>query len=72
MEEHSCFGGLGSVIAEIMAENNITLPFHRVCLPEFIDCVGSQKELREFYGIDAENIKKYVSKQIQLQLNRTN
>lgn len=72
VEEHSCFGGLGSVIAEIMAENNITSPLHRLCLPEFIDCIGSQKELREFYGIDAENIKKYVSKQIQLQLNRTN
>lgn len=55
LEEHSGFGGLGSVIAEIMAENNITLPFHRLCLPEFIDCVGSQKELREFYGIDAKN-----------------
>lgn len=56
VEEHSCFGGLGSVIAEIMAENNITLPFHRVCLPEFIDCVGSQHDLRKFYKIDKEGI----------------
>lgn len=62
VEEHSCFGGLGSVIAEIIAENNITMPLHRLCLPEFIDCVGSQKELREFYAIDAEGIEKYVSK----------
>ena len=62
VEEHSCVGGLGSVIAEIMAENNITLPFYRLCLPEFIDRVGSQKELRKFYGIDAENIEKYVSR----------
>lgn len=56
VEEHSGFGGLGSVVAEIMAENNITLPFYRLCLPEFIDHVGSQKELRQFYGIDAEDI----------------
>lgn len=56
VEEHTGFGGLGSVIAEIMAENNITLPFHRVCLPEFIDCVGSQHDLRKFYKIDKEGI----------------
>jgi transketolase len=62
VEEHSCFGGLGSVIAEIMAENNINLPFHRLYLPEFISRVGSQKELKKFYGINAESIKKYVSK----------
>jgi len=60
VEEHSCFGGLGSVIAEIIAENNITLPFHRLCLPGFIDCVGSQQELRRFYGIDADGICKAV------------
>jgi len=62
VEEHTRFGGLGSVIAEIMAEHNITLPFYRLCLPEFIDHVGSQKELRKFHGIDAENIEKYVSR----------
>lgn len=62
VEEHSSFGGLSSVIAEIMTENNISIPFHRLFLPEFIDCVGSQKKLREFYAIDAEGIEKYVSK----------
>lgn len=62
VEEHTRFGGLVSVIAEIIAENNITLSFHRLCLPEFIDHVGSQKELREFYGIDAGGIEKYVSR----------
>jgi len=61
VEEHSCFGGLGSVLAEIMAENNIGVPFHRLCLPEFIDCVGSPKELRKFYGIDAEGIYKTIN-----------
>lgn len=62
VEEHTRFGGLGSVIAEIMAENEKTMPFHKLCLPEFIDCVGSQKDLRGFYGISSENIEKYVSK----------
>lgn len=60
VEEHSCFGGLGSVIAEIMAENDIHAPLHKICLPEFIDCVGSQRELREFYGIDANGIVEFV------------
>ena len=61
VEEHSCFGGLESVMAEIMAENAVHAPLHRLCLPGLIDCVGSQKELRKFYGIDAESIEKYVS-----------
>jgi transketolase len=61
-EEHTCFGGLGAIIAEIMAENEIHAPLHKLSLPEFIDCVGSQKELRKFCGIDAENIEKYISR----------
>ena len=67
VEEHSCFGGLGSVIAEIMAENNITMPLHKLCLLEFIDCAGSQHDLRKFYKIDKEGI---VSKALGF-MNRT-
>jgi transketolase len=56
IEEHSGFGGLGSVISKIIADNNLNIPLHRIYLPEFIDHVGSQHELRRFYKIDKEGI----------------
>jgi len=56
VEEHSGFGGLGSVISEIIADNNLNIPLHRIYLPEFIDHVGSQHELRRFYKIDKDGI----------------
>ena len=56
VEEHSGLGGLGSVISEIIADNNLNVPLHRIYLPEFIDHVGSQHDLRRFYKIDKEGI----------------
>jgi len=66
LEEHAGFGGLGSVISEIIADNNLNIPLHRIYLPEFIDHVGSQHELRRFYKIDKEGI---ASKALEL-MNR--
>lgn len=60
VEEHSGFGGLGSVISEIVADNNLNVPLHRIYLPEFIDHIGSQYELRRFYKIDKEGIASKV------------
>ena len=56
VEEHTKFGGLGSVISEIIADNNLNVPLHRIHLPEFIDHVGSQNDLRRFYKIDKDGI----------------
>jgi len=56
VEEHTKFGGLGSVISEIIADNNLNVPLCRIYLPEFIDHVGSQHELRRFYKIDKKGI----------------
>lgn len=63
IEEHSAFGGLGSVISEIIADNNLNIPLHRIYLNEFIDHVGSLHDLLRFYGIDKEGI---VSKVLKL------
>ncbi len=60
VEEHSGFGGLGSVIAEIVADNNLNVPLNRIYLPEFIDRIGSQYDLRRFYKIDKEGITSKV------------
>jgi transketolase len=55
-EEHTAFGGLGSAIAEIIAEVGLNIKFARIHLPEFINSNGSQKELRHNLGLDASSI----------------
>ncbi len=55
-EEHTSFGGLGSAIAEILAEVGLNIKFARIHLPEFINSNGSQKELRHNLGLDAPSI----------------
>ena len=55
-EEHTAFGGLGSAIAEILAEASLNIKFARIHLPEFINLTGSQKELRKMLGLDAHSI----------------
>lgn len=56
VEEHTAFGGLGSAIAEILAEASLNIKFARIQLPEFINFIGSQKELRHMLGLDASSI----------------
>ena len=56
VEEHTAFGGLGSAIAEIMAEVGLNIKFARIHLPELMSFVGSQNELRHSLGLDASSI----------------
>lgn len=59
VEEHSIIGGLGSAIAEIIAETDFRTPkkFSRIGIPDtFPDEYGSQATLLERYAITSENI----------------
>ncbi len=58
IEEHSKIGGLGSAVAEVLAEySGHTVPFRRVALPsEFVSFVGSQQYLRDKYSLSAAGI----------------
>jgi transketolase len=60
IEEHSRIGGLGSAVAEVLAEySERAIPFRRVALPsEFVSLVGSQNYLREAYSLSAAGIAK--------------
>ncbi|HOZ47126.1 MAG TPA: transketolase C-terminal domain-containing protein [Candidatus Hydrogenedentes bacterium] len=54
IEEHVLTGGLGSAVAEALAETMSARPkaFRRIALPdEFPDRYGSQAELLEYYGV---------------------
>lgn len=58
IEEHTGIGGLGSAVAEVLAEHAArATPFRRVALPsEFVPLVGSQQYLRDAYSLSAIGI----------------
>ncbi len=60
MENHSVIGGLGSIVAEVMAENAIGKPLARIGLKDTYAHGASQKYLLEHYGLDALALIKKV------------
>src|SRR5579863_6730724 len=71
VEEHTIVGGLGSAIAELLAEANFTSPkrFKRIGIPDtFPDQYGSQDSLLARYDITATNIVHTIQ---QLTRNKT-
>lgn len=58
IEEHSKIGGLGSAVAEVLAEySEHAIPFRRLALPsEFVSLVGSQPYLRDAYSLSVDGI----------------
>ena len=69
LEEHSIIGGLGSAVAEVIAENPIKkiLYFHRFGIPDiFIAKAGSQEFLRKKYNLTPEKISRNIIKLINV------
>lgn len=57
VEEHSVRGGLGSAVAEILAESNTDAAFSILGMTEFGES-GDLNQLIEKYGFGAANIAK--------------
>jgi len=57
LEEHSIIGGLGSAIAEVLAENRTNVIFKRIGVPDrFTKVIGSQEFMRRANGLSVEQI----------------
>ncbi len=59
IEEHNIIGGLGSAVAEVIAEANFTQPkkFKRMGIPDlFAEGYGSQAALMEKYGLSVHHL----------------
>lgn len=57
LEDHDIIGGLGSAVAEIIAESGKGIPFARVGLKEcFAVGYGSYSDMKRVNGIDADKI----------------
>ena len=62
VEEHSIIGGLGSAVAEVLADSsNLPIAFKRIGINDlFCSQVGSQEYLREAHSLSVEGIAKAV------------
>jgi len=58
IEEHSIIGGLGSSIAEILADNSCDIPFSRMGIKDRFCESGSPEELLEKYELNEKHIVK--------------
>ncbi len=61
VEEHNIIGGLGSAISEVLAEAGVAVPLIRIGLKDaFAVGYGTQKEVRQMNGLDAESIARQI------------
>ena len=62
IEEHVIQGGLGSAVAELIAESGRGLTFQRFGIPDcFTHVVGSQAVIRKSLGLDVETLAQKVN-----------
>lgn len=56
VEEQTIIGGLGSAIAEVIAEANIAVAFKRLAIPDVFTLAGPYPELQAYYSLDPNGI----------------
>ena len=56
VEEQTIIGGLGSAVAEVLAEENIAAKFKRLGIPDQYTLAGPYEDLQHYYRVDAEGI----------------
>jgi transketolase len=55
IEEHSIYGGLGSVVARVLADNDVRVPMRVMGIPDMYLQSGKPEELLAIAGLTAEN-----------------
>jgi transketolase len=64
MEDHNIYNGLGSAVAEVLAESDVPCKFKRLGIPDLYPVYGVQEKLRNKYGYGpiaaVETIKKML------------
>ncbi len=56
VEEHNIIGGLGSAVAEVLAESGLVIPFRRLGIPDIFTLAGPYPELLAYYSLDEQGI----------------
>ena len=63
IEEHSIYGGLGSMVAQIISRE-CPKKVYNMALPDEPVITGSSKEVFEYYGMNSEGIRKKIKELI--------
>lgn len=61
LEEHAPMGGLGSAVAEVLAQSGAGVPLHMLTVPEGAKNTGPYDELLAFYGLDGAEAAKRIA-----------
>jgi transketolase len=64
VEDHSIIGGLGSSVAEVMAEEGIQGKLYRIGVNDIFPESGTPSDLYEKYGLSANRIKEKISNEL--------
>lgn len=64
VEEHNIIGGLGSAIAEVMAENSGNAKLKRIGIKDTFSEVGEYEWLLDKHGLNSQNIAKTIKETI--------
>ena len=64
LEEHLLDGGLGSLISEYVADQQMPMKIKRVGLKDFIYAYGGRENIQKVCGIDVDSVTKEVEKLI--------
>lgn len=57
VEQHNIINGLGSAVAEVIAEANLNLKFHRHGIMDIFTTSGPYSDLLSYYKLDPEGIR---------------
>ena len=64
VEEHSPFGGLGSMVSQVVGAN-CPRKVINLALPDSPVITGNSKEVFEYYGLDAKGIAKTAEEAVR-------
>ncbi|MGF2941516.1 transketolase family protein [Enterococcus xiangfangensis] len=61
IENHSITGGLGSAVAEVLADNGLAIPLTRIGVNELFGQVGTPSFLQEEFGLTTKKILEQIT-----------
>lgn len=64
-ENHSIYGGLGSAVAEVMAEHQISAPLKRIGVKERFGQVGPPDYLQKEFGLTEKDLEETILKELE-------
>lgn len=63
LEEHLINGGLGSIVAEVIVDNDVNIPLRRLAIPDkYCYTYGGRDTIQKTIGLDTEEVGKRILK----------